>query len=133
MPFGGSFFQKFGVGCGKKATWSGVGGRVEKGTGGGMGVKSQKNVILNQIRRLAGSRANDAIQLAFIEERELEKVEELDLSALTEFKRNSNGTVEMKFLDRVAALEWLAERCDDPRAARLYEALEKGTETEEKT
>lgn len=96
-------------------------------------MKSKKSVILNQIRKLAGSRANDAIQLAFLEEDEVERLKKLDLSALTEFKRNSNGTVEMKFLDRVAALEWLAERCDDPRAARLYEALEKGSERSEET
>ena len=91
-------------------------------------MNTKKAQILNEIQRLAQSKANDAVRLAFLEEEALEAMEGLDLSALTEFKRNKNGTVEMKFIDRMAALEWLAERCDDPRAARLYKALEKGTE-----
>lgn len=91
-------------------------------------MNTKKAQILKEIQRLAESRANDAVRLAFLGEEELETLEGLDLSALTEFKRNKNGTVEMKFVDRMAALEWLAERCDDPRAARLYRALEKGTE-----
>ena len=101
---------------GAKSGWNGVGR-----------VNTKKAQILKEIQRLAESRANDAVRLAFLGEEELEALEGLDLSALTEFKRNKNGTVEMKFVDRMAALEWLAERCDDPRAARLYRALEKGT------
>lgn len=90
-------------------------------------MNTKKIQIMKEIQRLAESKANDAVKLAFLGKEEMEKVEGLDLSALTEFKRNSNGTVEMRFVDRVAALEWLAERTGDPRAERLYEALEKGS------
>lgn len=91
-------------------------------------MNTKKLQILKEIQRLAQSRANDAVRLAFLEEERLEGLDKLDLSALTEFRRNKNGTVEMKFVDRMAALEWLAERCDDPRAKRLYQALEKSSE-----
>ena len=73
-------------------------------------------------------RVNDAVRLAFLTEKELGEIGKLDLSAVTEFKRNSNGTVELKFVDRLAALQWLSERVgEDPRAERWYEALEKGS------
>ena len=56
-------------------------------------------------------------------------LDRLDLSAVTELKRNSNGTVELKFLDRLAALQWLLERAaEDPQAEKLYEALRHGAQ-----
>ena len=56
---------------------------------------------------------------------ELGELAKLDLSAVAEFKRSSNGTVEVKFIDRLAALQWLMDRAEeDPKAQRLYEALE---------
>ncbi len=83
--------------------------------------------IMEQIARLAGARVNDAVRLAFLEEGELGGLDRLDLTALSEFKRGSNGTVELKFIDRLAALEWLAERSgDDPRAKELFLELESG-------
>lgn len=81
--------------------------------------------MLGEIRRLAESRVNDAVRLAFLSGEELEELDKLDLSAVAEFKRNSAGTVELKFIDRLAALQWLSERAgEDPKARRLFEALE---------
>jgi len=80
---------------------------------------------LEEIRRLAKCRANDAVKLAFLTSGELEAVESLDLSAVAEFKRGKDGGVELKFIDRVGALKWLLEQTGgDPRAERLYRALE---------
>ena len=91
---------------------------------------NSREEVLRKIEGLAMGRVNDAIRLAFLKEGELEEIGDLDLSAVTEFKRNSNGTVEIKFVDRLAALQWLSERVgEDPRAERWYEALEKGSES----
>ena len=85
--------------------------------------------VLRKIEELAMGRVNDAVRRAFLTEKELGEIGKLDLSAVTEFKRSSNGTVELKFVDRLAALQWLLERVgEDPRAERWFEALEKGTE-----
>lgn len=84
-----------------------------------------RKAVLRQIRKLAESRVNDAVRLAFLSEEELGELAKLDLSAVAEFKRSSNGTVEVKFIDRLAALQWLMDRAEeDPKAQRLYEALE---------
>ena len=62
----------------------------------------------------------------------LEELEKLDLSAVTKFKRGKDGAVELKFIDRLSALKWLMEQTgEDPRAERLYRALEQ-TAGEEK-
>ena len=89
----------------------------------------KREEILKEIRRLAKGQVNDAVRLAYLSGDELAEIEKLELSAVTEFKRSGNGTVELKFVDRLAALQWLLEQAeDDPRGKALYEALEKGTE-----
>ena len=90
----------------------------------------KREEILKEIRRLAKGKVNDAVRLAYLGEDELAEIGRLELSAVTEFKRNSNGTVELKFVDRLAALQWLLEQAEDPKGKALYEALEKGTERE---
>ena len=93
----------------------------------------ERQALLEEIKRLAGSRANDAVRLAFLSEDELDELEKLDLSAVTEFKRSSAGMVELKFIDRIGALQWLLERtAEDPKARRLYRALERAAR-EQKT
>ncbi len=84
--------------------------------------------ILKKIEDLAGSRVNDAVRLAFLSGEEMGSMGERDLPPITELKRNSNGTVELKFIDRLAALQWLLEQAgaEAPQALKLYEALERG-------
>ena len=89
----------------------------------------KREEVIEQIEALATSRINDAVRLAFLTEEELGILESLDLSAVTELKRNANGTVELKFLDRLAALQWLLERAGgDPQAEKLYEALNRAAQ-----
>ena len=88
-----------------------------------------RKAVLREIQKLARSRANDAVKLAFMSGEELGGLDKLDLSAVTDFKRNSNGTVELRFVDRLAALQWLLERVEeDPRAESLRRAIEGGAE-----
>ena len=60
-------------------------------------------------RRLAFGKANDCVRLALEDEPRLDK---LDLSLLSEVKRNDKGTVEIKLIDRLQALEQLATVAD---------------------
>ena len=88
--------------------------------------RMKREHILKEIRRLAKGRVNDAVRLAFLSELDLEEIKGLDLSSVKEFKRSGNGAVEIKFVDRLEALQWLSEQAEDPKGERLYEAIENG-------
>jgi len=73
----------------------------------------QKRIRAGEIRRqdvtrrlaeLAFGRANDCVRLALEDAPDLNV---LDLSLLSEVKRNEKGTVEIKLIDRLRALEQL--------------------------
>ena len=56
----------------------------------------RREEVIEQIEALAASRINDAVRLAFLTEEEMGLLDRLDLSAVTELTRNSNGTVDRK-------------------------------------
>nr|DAP09098.1 MAG TPA: Terminase small subunit [Caudoviricetes sp.] len=62
--------------------------------------------VIRRLAQLAFGRANDCVKLALLDAPDLE---ELDLSLLSEVKRNEKGTVEIKLVDRIRALEQLLE------------------------
>ena len=62
--------------------------------------------VTRRLAELAFGQANDCVRLALEDAPDLEK---LDLSLLSEVKRNDKGTVEIKLIDRLQALEQLAE------------------------
>lgn len=68
-----------------------------------------REALLEQMGKLACAKVNDAVKLAYLPEEERDAIGRLDLSALTEFRRSGAGTVEMKFTDRMRALERLLE------------------------
>lgn len=83
--------------------------------------------VLQQIETLALSRVNDAVRLAFLGGEDLAVIDKLDLSSVTEFKRNKDGGVELKFLDRLSALQWLLERRQArPMADEMQQAIAAG-------
>ncbi len=61
--------------------------------------------VARRLAELAFGKANDCVRLALEEDLRLEK---LDLGLLSEIKRNEKGTVEIKLVDRLKALELLA-------------------------
>ena len=65
----------------------------------------QKKDILRRLGELAFGRANDCVKLVMEENPNLE---ELDLSLLSEVKRNDKGTVEVRLIDRLRAVEMLS-------------------------
>ena len=65
----------------------------------------QREDVARRLAELAFGRANDCVRLVLDNEMALDK---LDLSLLSEVKRNDKGTVEVKLVDRLKALEQLA-------------------------
>ena len=61
--------------------------------------------VTRRLAELAFGKANDCVRLALEDDPLLDK---LDLSLLSEVKRNDKGTVEIKLIDRLRALEQLA-------------------------
>ena len=61
--------------------------------------------VARRLAELAFGRANDCVRLVLDENA---VIEGLDLSLLTELKRNDKGTVEVRLVDRLKALEQLA-------------------------
>ena len=62
--------------------------------------------VARRLAELAFGKANDCVRLALGEVPELDK---LDLSLLSEVKRSEKGTVEVKLIDRLQALEQLVQ------------------------
>ena len=61
--------------------------------------------------------------LAYLSGEALEAIDGLDLTAMTEFKRAGNGAVEIKFTDRLKALEKLMELIRENRETEAEELL----------
>lgn len=72
--------------------------------------KLTREDVARRLAELAFGKANDCVRLVMEEDPQLKK---LDLSLLTEVKRNDKGTVEVKLVDRLKALEQLALLAQD--------------------
>ena len=83
--------------------------------------------VTRRLAELAFGKANDCVRLALEENLCLE---ELDLSLLSEVKRNDKGTVEIKLIDRLRALEQLAQTAGEERSDvdAFLQALQGGWE-----
>lgn len=89
---------------------------------------TQKDVT-EGFRRLAFGDIQDAVALLFeSEENILSSLPKLDLFNISEIKRQKGGGMEIKFFDRLKALEKLNDALDtddSKRAVSFYDALEK--------
>lgn len=86
-----------------------------------------KEDVTRRLAELAFGKANDCVRLAL---EDAPKLGRLDLSLLSEVKRNEKGTVEIKLIDRLRALEQLAAVAgeDNGEIQQLLEALRGGGE-----
>lgn len=83
--------------------------------------------ILYRMWELANAGVKDAVKLACFPEEEWGDLEQYDLDAVTEFKRGSNGVVELKFADRARMLERLLDAADhsgEEQVDRFLKAME---------
>ena len=83
--------------------------------------------VTRRLAELAFGKANDCVKLALEENLCLD---ELDLSLLSEVKRNDKGTVEIKLIDRLRALEQLAQTAGEEKRDMdaFLQALQGGEE-----
>lgn len=89
--------------------------------------KSDRNNIANGYKKLAFGCNNDAIELLFTEEITGKRLKQLDLFNISEIKKKNDGGIEIKFFDRIEALEKLSELCssqsDESLSGNLYSAI----------
>ena len=83
--------------------------------------------VTRRLAELAFGKANDCVRLALEDDPKLSR---LDLSLLSEIKRNEKGTVEIKLIDRLKALEQLAQVAgqDTSGAEEFLRALQESGE-----
>ena len=83
--------------------------------------------VTRRLAELAFGKANDCVRLALEDDPSLDK---LDLSLLSEVKRNDKGTVEIKLIDRLRALEQLATVAENgsDELEQFLNALQSGGE-----
>lgn len=78
----------------------------------------ERQEIVEELEKLIRSRNNDAIRLAWLGPEDAGRIGRLDLRGVTEVKRSEKGAFEVRFVDRLKALE-------------LLERLSRGEESEE--
>lgn len=73
----------------------------------------RRGELLRYLRKLAKCRNNDVMKLAFLEPEDRDMLDELDLTGVAELRRGANGTLEVKFVDRMKVLAMLRELLDE--------------------
>lgn len=76
--------------------------------------KIRREDVNRRLAELAFGKANDCVRLALEDSPDLNA---LDLSLLSEVKRNEKGTVEIKLIDRLRVLEQLAQTAGEESSA----------------
>ncbi len=106
----------------RKAKSGTLEGRIQRG-------EIRKADVTRRLAELAFGQPNDCVRLALEEVGDLDK---LDLSLLSEIKRNEKGMVEIKLIDRLRALEQLAQSTEDVHsgAAEFLSALHQAAQPE---
>ena len=72
--------------------------------------KVRRQDVVRRMAELAFGKANDCVRLVLEDEPTVDK---LDLSLLAEVKRNDKGTLEVRLVDRLKALELLATMAEE--------------------
>lgn len=94
--------------------------------------KKQKADVTAGYYRLAFGCITDAVKLLFFDDINESELEKADLFSVSEIKKQKGGAIEIKFFDRLKALEKLESLClsDSNASARaFYSAIEKGAES----
>ena len=90
--------------------------------------KANEQDITNGYFRLAFGCVSDAVGLLFSSEATKEQIDAMDLFNISEIKRKKGGEIEIKFFDRLKALEKLTELAqgtEGTTAGSFYAAIEK--------
>ncbi len=90
-----------------------------------------ENEVRAGLRRIAFASSADAVRLLLSDGDDYPDTDTLDLFNVAEIKRSKGGAIEIKFFDRIKALEKLGEMAcasGDEGVMPFYKALEKGAE-----
>ena len=95
-----------------------------------VGREIRREDVIRRLAQLCFGRVNDAVRLAFLQPGEEQQLGTLELSAVAELKRGSNGALEVKLVDRIKALQLLHELLGggEMDISEFYEALEQAGE-----
>lgn len=86
-----------------------------------------KESVLEGYRRLAFGEIKDAVRLLFCESATPQMLRNLDLFCVSEIRSVKGGGMEIKFYDRIRALECMRELADaEGDRGGFYRALEEG-------
>ena len=87
----------------------------------------QQRDVARRLAELAFGKPNDCVRLVL---GETENVRKLDLSLLSELKRSEKGALELRLIDRLTALELLAQiaEADGSDLESFLKALQGGEE-----
>ena len=87
--------------------------------------KIRRQDVVRRMAELAFGKANDCVRLVLEDEPTVDK---LDLSLLSEVKRNDKGIVEIKLIDRLRVLEQLSQATgqEDGDMESFLQALQGG-------
>lgn len=91
--------------------------------------EATQNDIAIGYQRLAFGCISDAVCLLFSDEVSRDEIEKMDLFNVSEIKRKKGGDIEIKFFDRLKALEKLSDLGSvqrDNEESSIYSAIEKG-------
>ncbi len=89
--------------------------------------RATDNDIAMGFARLAFGCVSDAISLIFKDDISGEDIENMDLFNIAEIKRKKSGEIEIKFFDRLKALEKLTQltSCKQDTESSIFAAIEK--------
>ena len=92
-----------------------------------------RNLARAGYERLAFGNVTDAVKLMFAQEPDEEQLKSLDLFNIAEIRRPKHGALEIKFFDRIKALEKLeaTQHEDKSRVSEFYSALVSGIREEQ--
>ena len=89
--------------------------------------QSLSDIDATGYRRLAFGSISDAVSLLYMEKPTKEQLEHMDLFLVSEIKRPKDGSMEIKFFDRLKALEKLkSDENPEDTALPFYDAILKG-------
>lgn len=85
--------------------------------------KSMAKMASVGFQRLAFGSIADAVSLLYKDKPSAQELREMDLFSVSEIRRPKDGSVEIKFFDRMKALEKLSESESGDGAMSFYEAI----------
>ena len=88
-----------------------------------------KEKILQGYERLAFGSAADAVRLLFVEDVSRQMLRGMDLFTVAEIRRPKGGGMEIKFFDRLRALQCMEAMGEENSPAGFYEALQAAAES----